>query len=273
MSKLHKCLAPPAPQRGFTLVELMVTVAIAVFLLFGLVKVVENIRGANGNQQALALLQDEQRFAMTVLTDVIQQGGYFPTTAPPQTYTLTTALPLFTGPQGWEVYQVAQPFVGSHPAATGPDAIGVRYRTAKNDGVILCDGSTNTAFSPDQVYASQFYVVPPVGNVPGQLMCQLSVGANTNAAVSLITGLQTMVIWYGVNRTSPSTTYNIDTYLTADQMCSNSASPCGFDDWSNVSSVRVQLTFVNPLASQPGQPATIVIERVVEVMARAGEHT
>jgi type IV pilus assembly protein PilW len=273
MSKLYKPTAPRAPQRGFTLVELMVTVAIAVFLLFGLVKVVENIRGANSNQQALALLQDEQRFAMTVLTDVIQQGGYFPTTAPPQTYTPISALPLFSGPQGWEVYPVAQAFVGSHPAAAGPDTIGVRYRTALNDGVILCDGSTNTTFAPDQYYASQFYVVPPVGNTPGQLMCQLSVGTNTNAAVSLITGLQSMVIWYGVNRTSPSTTYNIDTYLTADQMCSNAASPCGFDDWSNISSVRVQLTFVNPLFPQPGQPATIVIERVIQVMARAGVHT
>src|SRR2546430_8355860 len=30
------------------------------------------------NQQALAQLQDQQRFAMTVLTDVIQAGGYFP---------------------------------------------------------------------------------------------------------------------------------------------------------------------------------------------------
>jgi type IV pilus assembly protein PilW len=241
-----------------------------VFLLFGLVKVVENIRGANSNQQALALLQDEQRFAMTVMTDVIQQGGYFPS---PLTYTLTSALPSFSGPQPWEVYQVAQPFVGSHPSATGPDTIGVRYRTALNDGVILCDGSTNTTIAPDEDYASQFYVVPPAGNVPGQLMCQLSIHTNTNPAVSLITGLKSMVIWYGVNRTSPSTTYNIDTYLTADQMCSNAASPCGFDDWSNISSVRVQLTFVNPLAGQPGQNATIVIERVIEVMARAGMHT
>jgi type IV pilus assembly protein PilW len=270
MSKLYKPTAPLAPQRGFTLVELMVTVAIAVFLLFGLVKVVENIRGANSNQQALALLQDEQRFAMTVMTDVIQQGGYFPS---PTIYQLINALPAFSGPQAWEVYQVAQPFTGSHPAPTGPDTIGVRYRTALNDGVILCDGSTNTTIAPDQVYASQFYVVPPAGAVPGQLMCQLSIGPNTNAAVSLITGLQSMVIWYGVNRTSPSTTYNIDTYLTADQMCSNAASPCGFDDWSNISAVRVQLTFVNPLASQAGQPATIVIERVIEVMARAGVHT
>ena len=49
--------------------------------------------------------------------------------------------------------------------------------------------------------------------------------------------------------------------------------PCGSDDWSNVSSVRVILTFTNPLAAQPGQPAQIQFERVIEVMGRAGVHT
>jgi hypothetical protein len=33
------------------------------------------------------------------------------------------------------------------------------------------------------------------------------------------------------------------------------------------------LTFANPLFPQANQPATITIERVVEVMARAGLHT
>ena len=65
-------------QRGFTLIELMVTVAIALFLLGGLLTILQNMRGTYGNQQALAQLQDQQRFAMTVLTDVIQAGGYFP---------------------------------------------------------------------------------------------------------------------------------------------------------------------------------------------------
>ena len=62
---------------GYTLVELMVTVAIALFLLGGLITIVQNIRQANLNQQALAQLQDEQRFAMTVIADAIQTGGYF----------------------------------------------------------------------------------------------------------------------------------------------------------------------------------------------------
>ena len=58
-----------ADQHGFTLVELMVTVAIALFLLGGLVTIVENVRKANLNQTRLAQLQDEQRFALTVITD------------------------------------------------------------------------------------------------------------------------------------------------------------------------------------------------------------
>jgi hypothetical protein len=35
----------------------------------------------------------------------------------------------------------------------------------------------------------------------------------------------------------------------------------------------VVLTFTNPLAGQAGQPATITMERVIEVMSRAGMHT
>jgi hypothetical protein len=45
------------------------------------------------------------------------------------------------------------------------------------------------------------------------------------------------------------------------------------NDWSNLSSVRVILTFNNPLFGQPGQPQFITFERVIEVMARAGLHT
>ena len=48
----------------------------------GLVTIVQNVRIANMNQTRLAQLQDEQRFAMTVITDAVQAGGYFgdPTT-------------------------------------------------------------------------------------------------------------------------------------------------------------------------------------------------
>jgi type IV pilus assembly protein PilW len=243
-------------QRGFTLIELMITMAIALFLLGGLVTILQNVRTAYNSQQALAQLADQQRFAMTVLTDVIQAGGYFPD---PVVWQPTTALPLAGA------YAAGQAFTGAHAAGT-PDSIGVRYLTANLDGVILCTGATNNT-GGNQLYTNVFTVVPPAPPVPGQLTCSL----NGAAAVVLVTGVQNLLIHYGVKRDFTTNDYNVDTYLTADQMSAN--------DWSNLSSVRLILTFTNPLFAQPGQlgqgqqPATITFERVVEVMARAGPHT
>jgi len=147
----------------------------------------------------------------------------------------------------------------------------VRYRTANGDGVILCDGSSNTAPPPgSQLYTNVFTVVPPVGAVPGQLQCTLTIGAAANAPLTLVTGVQGLTIYYGVKRNPAVVDYNVDTYLTANQMLL--AGPNG-NDWLNISSVRILLTFTNPLAGQPGQPGTIIFERVIEVMARAGVHT
>jgi type IV pilus assembly protein PilW len=245
-------------QQGFTLVELMVTVAIAIFLIFGLVTVVENIRGASLNQQALAQLQDEQRFAMTVMTDVIQSGGYY---VNPTVNTETTGSVL---PAAGAMI-VGQPFYGTHPAAT-PDSITVRYQTAGQDGVILCDGSSNQAAAgTSTTYTNVFTITQPAGNNPGTLNCQL----NGGAVEPLVYGLYSMTIYYGVNRAAPGVNYNADTYLTADQMCAG----CASNDWMNVTSVRVVLVFVNPLYPQPGQNQYITIERVVQVMGRAGFHS
>ncbi len=68
-----------SPQRGFTLIELLITITIALFLLGGLLRIVQNVKTTYVNQQALAQLQDAQRFAMTVIADVVQEAGYFPT--------------------------------------------------------------------------------------------------------------------------------------------------------------------------------------------------
>ena len=249
-------------ERGFTLVELMITVAIALFLIGGLLTVLQNVRGAYNNQQLLSQLQDQQRFALTVLTDVIQAGGYFPD---PRAYQPTNSLPA-TGP-----YAIGQAFYGTHPGVNGPDTIGVRYRTNQNEQVIFCDGSINTTQVPDGLFVNQFSVVPPAGNVPGQLQCQVT-NAATGAVntVTIVNGIQSLVVYYGVKRNPVPADYNVDTYLTADQM------NAGNGDWNNISSVRVVLTFTNPLctpACQAGQLPTIQFERVIEVMSRAGVHT
>jgi len=262
--KPHRTHPPGRTARGFTLVELMVTVAIALFLVGGLLVTLQNVRGAYNNEQALSQLQDQQRFALTVLTDVIQAGGYFPD-ATVAGWQPTTSLPA-TGN-----YAAGQAFWGTHPGGTAADTVNIRYRTALNDLVILCDGSTNTTTGPTRLYVNRFTVVPPAGNTPGQLQCQLTdgnSGANIDGPVTIVNGVQNMLVYYGVKRNPVPADYNVDTYLRADQM--NAA------DWNTISSVRVILTFTNPLctpACQAGQNQTIQFERVIEVMARAGFHS
>ena len=268
MSALHlRQLLPGAPrERGFTLVELMVTVAIALFLLGGLFTILQNVRKTNSNQQLLAQLQDQERFALTVITDVVQSGGYFPDA----TAWIPTNSLQQTGP--WEA---GQAFFGTHVVAPPGDTLSVRYRTGLNDGVILCDGSTNTAQGLTHPFTNTFTVVPAAPPAQGGLYCQVDNLGPAAAApgVLIAPGVQSLKIYYGVKRNFAFTDYNVDTYLTADQMCSPITIPCGTDDWSNISAVRVVLTFANPLFGQPGQQPTIVFERVIEVMGRGGVHT
>jgi hypothetical protein len=70
-----------------------------------------------------------------------------------------------------------------------------------------------------------------------------------------------MQIYYGV-KTNGTTTNAIDTYLDANSMTAAY--------WPDVMSVKIRVTFVNPLQGQPGQPATIQFERVMSVMQKTG---
>jgi type IV pilus assembly protein PilW len=275
MSACHTAKMHPVPrrERGFTLVELMVAMAVAIFLLGGLGIIVQNLRKESANQQALAQLQDEQRFAMTLLADVVQAAGYYPDAT---NQTVFGALPAVAAPIAGQVAMAAgQPFDGFHstgnPNARVPDSLTVRFETSGNDAMIMCDGSQNVTGAPVRE-TNVFTVVPAAGNVPGQLLCSV----NGNPAVALVNGVQDLEVFYGVNRNAPTLNYSIDTYLTADQM--NPALPGGGDDWMNISAVRIVLTFTNPLcptaaACQPGQLPTVTFERVVPVMARAGFHS
>ena len=87
--------------------------------------------------------------------------------------------------------------------------------------------------------------------------------------MALVSGVQAMAIYYGVKRDFTTADYNVDTYVTWDKMSTLN----GANDYINVSAVRIVLTFANPLFPQPNQPQTITMERVIEVMNRAGLHT
>ena len=65
------------PQRGFTLIEIMVALLIGLFLLGALLIIVQTNKRVFVNQNQLAQLQDGERMALTVISDVHPVGGLF----------------------------------------------------------------------------------------------------------------------------------------------------------------------------------------------------
>ena len=246
-----------AAQRGYTLIELSVAILIALFLLGALFAIVQSTQRTSINQNGLAQLQDNERLAITMMTDVIQDAGYYPN---PTVNTASLALPA-----GGVFATAGQGLYGVSNASAQGDSITVRYLTsgsATDNGAVNCTGGTNTSGAA-LVYTNEFSV-----DASGDLLCSV----NGAAPVVLIPGgtsgtqtqgLQSLQIYYGVN-TDP-TNIGADSYLKASEMSSA--------DWLEVRSVQIILTFINPLASQPGQPATIEIVRTVSVMGTAGVDT
>jgi type IV pilus assembly protein PilW len=225
-----------------TLIELLVALSVAVFLLAALMTIVQNTRRAFGTQTQMSQLQDNERLAMTLMGDVIQEAGYYPN---PTLYTAAGALPV-TG---------SFATAGQAVFGTTADTVSARFMTAPGDGMINCTGGTNTT-AATVTYTNTFSV-----DVNGNLNCALNNGAATTTQ-TLVSGVTNLSILYGVKTDFTANNGAVDSYLTAAQMTAA--------NWMHVISVRITLTFKNPLAGQPNQPATIPFQRVVAVMSQTG---
>ncbi len=253
---IHRRVARDA-ERGFTLIEIMIALLIGLFLTGAMLTMVQTNRRVFGEQNQLAQMQDNQRIALTMMTDVIQSAGYFPD---PHNNYLNSALGA-AAPFG-----VGQYIYGTHPGIAPPgDTIQVRYRTASGDGILNCSGQSN-ATGADHTYVNTFLVQN------GQLMCTVDnvqyplvggggvngMGVNGNSL-----DITNMQIQYGVRSNAAAAGNNVDTYMTADLVDAAAL-------WNSVISVRVTLTFNNPLSGSPGQPATFDVQRVIGVMSQTG---
>jgi type IV pilus assembly protein PilW len=241
-----------ANQRGFTLLELMIAMTIGLFLAGALLTVVQTNKKVFVNQNQLEQMQDGQRMAMTLMTDVIQSAGYFPQ---PWTNTLSTTL-VASG-----AFANSQAITGNFSAAAPGDSISVRYMTAPQDGILNCSGvsNTNPLGGANILYVNTFSVT-----TTGQLQCVDQNGAT----YTLVSGVTNLSVLYGVKTNAAASGNNVDTYMTAAQVNAGSY-------WPSVISVLISLTFTNPLytAAGQGQVPTIVIQRVVDVMNQTGPTT
>ncbi len=237
----------PRRQYGVTLVELMIAMAIAVFLLGGLFMIVGNTKRTFIAQSGMAQLQDAERLAMTLIGDVIQQSGYFPDP--------TTNPAALLMPSGGVWANAGQGLTGTTGGAAPGDTITVRFVSASGDGTINCTGGTFGG-AGTQLYTNVFSI-----DASGNLACSL----NGAAAVPLVSGLQSLKVLYGVKTNFATNNGAVDSYMTSAQMAAA--------NWQNVITVQVTLTFLNPMAGQPNQPATIPFTRTIAVMSQTGVRT
>jgi len=84
-------------QRGLGLIEVLVGLAIALFLLSGLAAIFVAMLQSSQTRSALSDLQQRQLLSATILSKTIQQSGYYPD---PVAQTSAQALPASAGIHG-----------------------------------------------------------------------------------------------------------------------------------------------------------------------------
>jgi type IV pilus assembly protein PilW len=236
-------------QRGFTLLELVVAMTIAVFLLSGLFATLQSTRHAYAQQNELAQLQDNQRLAMTLMADVVESAGYFPK---PSVYAASAFLPAIGA------WTLSQSVIGTANAAAPGDTITVRYGAdATNDNTFNCVGRQNATGATTTFY-NTFKVVVDAAGV-SWLVCN-----DGTTDYQLVKDVTNMKIVYGVHL-GPVTGSCTDTYQTSAQMVATPA------NWANVCSINLTLTFVNRVSLVTG--GTVSMQRNIALMNMAGAST
>lgn len=241
--------------RGLSLIEMMVAVAIAMFLIGGLVKVLQNIRNTSGMQTQLAGLQDGERLAMTMMAGVVESAGYFPN---PNLNTAAATMPIGAGSAF--ATSGSPVIIGVSNFNVHGDSLTVRYAAALNDNVFNCQGGTNTTVGPYDSWENTFFVQVNAG--VSQLMCSTwTASTQKTVTQALVSGVTNMSVLYGVQTNGGATTTCTDTYMTAAQVTAAA-------DWGNVCSAVVTLTFVDP--TYPNAVVQPQITRVMALMQTAG---
>jgi len=232
--------------RGFTLVELMVALTIGLLVTIGILTLLGAMRRTSTSQTGLSTLQENQRIAMSLITDMVQTAGYYPN---PVSNSPTTFFTAVTTPT-----TMASGQFNAGADATS-DTLYIRYATNGSDYVIDCLGNTYSA-------GAQLTLTSTMSVVNGYLQCAMSNGT-TSTTVQLVSGIQSMQILYGVQSKPGSTDNSVDAYVTATNVT----------DWTKVLTVKVTLSFVNPLYGQPGQASVgqyIPFTRVITLMNKTG---
>ena len=234
---MHRSLSCARRQRGLSLVELMVAVAIGLFMLSGFAASFVGVKRSFVAQGRLAALQDDERLALGLLVATVQAAGYHPD---PFNQPAPTALPPAATPFG--SFAPGQGLVGTATSLT------TRYVTAPGETLADCAGRRNETGAPLLVVNT--YTV----GADRTLRCSIDGGASS---IALVNHVQSLTVLYG----AAVDDRQVDRYLSADEVTAAGL-------WDRVRSARITVRFANPYAGTPGEPATIDWMQHVNLMNR-----
>ncbi|MFH1818241.1 MAG: PilW family protein [Pseudomonadota bacterium] len=231
-------------ERGLSLVELMVALTIGLFLLLGLGTMFSAMRQTSNARNGLSALQDSERMAMVFLGSAVQGAGSFPIGSSPNFNTAILEFPVAAASPPDPSYIAGQSIRGTTGATPGTDILSVRFRSnPAATGVGAIQGCSSSITANNVLYTNTFRVSN------GNLVCTQN-GTDT----PMVSGVAGMTVLYGVD---PGNTGSVTAYVTASSVT----------NWSAVKTVNITLQFTNPLAGQPGQPATVNFSRTIAVMS------
>jgi type IV pilus assembly protein PilW len=157
------------PQRGAGLTELMIGMALGLFILAGLLGVFSATRLTDRTQDGLSRLQESGRFTIEMMERELRKAGY-------RTNIFGTAT---------EAFPLANPFTADGQVITGTDnSVSIRYQGSADGTTRDCLGATVSAGT----IVTEILSI----NANSELQCQAQ-----GQTQSLVEGVEAMQIGYG----------------------------------------------------------------------------
>lgn len=219
----YKAIKNIDKQRGLSLIELMISMALGLFLLAGLSYAFITMNNTAITRKNLSDVHDTQRISMYLLSSFIQQTGYYIYSSG---VTSTTAFPAetVTGNGGTITFAAGQTISGT--SATS-DSISVRYFANPDFPQGTCSNISSSSTSVK--YTDVFSI-----NSTGSLICEETAGSSYSSRV-IADNVSKMQVTYGVESGANSGSVNL--YVT-----NPSVFPATYP-WSAIKTVTITLTY------------------------------
>jgi len=209
----------PKAQRGFSLIEVMISSLVGLILLAGTMQMFSSTQQSSRTNTAITRMQENGRAGLYFLENSIRLSGYRADSLKNFKEVFTDSSPFFEF-DGQVIRGVDNDNVSGNDILDGSDSILMRYG-GHDDGFI--NDCVGNSIGGAQVAESKFLV-----NDKGELVCIPDLTNNPNTRETLIDGVEDIQIFYGIDTNSD---FTANYYVSANDI------PSG----SEVVSVRVSL--------------------------------